>query len=156
MPDEGPDLIPVKPLVAILVLAAAPVLAAPAPTFEAFPVEEVWSGQPAAVDNDATKDWRPNRSNLRRAQAAGPNFAGRFTLAQWNCGLRCTQVVLLDTATGKPVGDLRAATGVRFRRDSELLIANPPESIPAGDKRTKTKYYRFTAGAFTEIEVSAP
>lgn len=150
MPGEGPGLIPVNSLVAILLLAVAP------PAFEAFPVEEVWSGQPAAVDNDATKDWRPNRSNLRRAQATGPNFAGRFTLAQWNCGLRCTQVVLLDTATGKPVGDLRAATGVRFRRDSELLIANPPESIPAGDKRTKTKYYRFTAGSFTEVEVSAP
>ena len=30
-----------------------------------------------------------------------------------------------------------------------MLIANPPESIPAGDKRTKTKYYRFTSGAFT-------
>ncbi|HEX6851464.1 MAG TPA: hypothetical protein VF139_08630, partial [Candidatus Polarisedimenticolaceae bacterium] len=117
---------------------------------------EIWSGKPAAVDVDSTGPWRPFRSNLRRAQASGPNFAGRFTLVQWNCGLRCTQVVLLDTSTGKPVGDLLASTGIRFRLDSELLIANPPESIPAGDKRTKTRYYRFTAGAFEEISVSAP
>lgn len=142
---------------AILVLAAGiPALAAEPPTFDRYPVEEVFTGKPAAVDNDAAKDWRPYRSNLRRAQATGPNFAGRFTLSQWNCGLRCTQVVLLDTATGKPVAQLQAATGVRYRLDSELLIANPPESIPAGDKRTRTKYYRFTAGDFTEIEVSAP
>lgn len=133
-----------------------PVLAAEPPAFDAYRVEEIWSGTPAAVDVASTSPWRPNRSNLRRAQAAGPNFAGRFTLAQWNCGLRCTQVVLLDVTTGKPVGDLKVSTGVRFRLDSELLIANPPDSIPAGDKHTKTKYYRFTAGSFEEIPVSAP
>lgn len=144
-------------LVALLALAVvAPLQAAAPPTFDAYPVEEVWSGQPAAVDVESTGPWRPFRSNLRRAQAKGPNFAGRFTLVHWNCGLRCTQVVLLDTTTGKPVGDLEAQTGVRFRLDSELLVANPPESIPAGDKHTKTRYYRFTAGAFEEIAVSAP
>ena len=146
-----------KRFLAILaLLAVTQPTAAAAPTFETYRVDEIWSGKPAAVDVDSTGPWRPFRSNLRRAQASGPNFAGRFTLVQWNCGLRCTQVVLLDTATGKPVGDLLASTGIRFRLDSELLIANPPESIPAGDKRTKTRYYRFTAGAFEEISVSAP
>lgn len=145
-----------KSLLGFLVLAAVSAAAAAPPTFQAYPVDEVWSGTPAAVDVESTAPWRSFRSNLRRAQATGPNFAGRFTLVQWNCGLRCTQVVLLDTSTGKPVGDLRASTGVRFRLDSELLVANPAESIPAGDKHTKTKYYRFTAGAFEEIPVSAP
>ena len=145
-----------RSIVLLLGLAAsAPVLAA-APAFDQYPVEEVWSGTPAAVDHEASKAWRPYRSNLRRAQSTGPNFAGRFTLAQWNCGARCTQIVLLETSTGKPVGELRAATGVRFRLDSELLIADPPESIPAKEKNVRTRYYRFTAGAFEELAVSAP
>ena len=142
---------------AIFVLAAvAPLLAAEPPAFEAYRVEEIWSGTPAPVDVQSSGPWKVYRSNLRRAQAKGPNFAGRLTVALWNCGVRCTQVVVLDTATGKPVGDLKASTGVRFRLDSELFIANPPESIPQGDKHTKTRYYRFSGGGFEEIALSAP
>lgn len=135
---------------------ALPARAEGPPTFDAYRVEEIFRGKPAEVDAGSAGPWKTERSTLRRAQANGPNFAGRLTLVQWNCGLRCTQVVLLDTATGKPVGDLKVATGVRFRLDSELLIANPKESIPAGDKETTTRYYRFTAGAFEEIPVSGP
>lgn len=142
-------------LASLLFLALAGSLAA-TPRFEDYPVPEIYKGERAAVDTSNTSPWRPYRSNLRRAQEKGPNFAGRYTIAQWNCGLRCTQIVVLDTASGKIAGELETQTGVHFRLDSELLIANPPISIPKGERKVRTRYYRWTAGAFEELPVTEP
>lgn len=78
------------------------------------------------------------RTAIRRSVAKGPNFAGRFTIAEWGCGTGCIQVVVVDNESGdvyeSPFGTLPKAalclganpdedrTGITYRLDSSLLI----------------------------------
>ena len=52
-----------------------------------------------------TRDFRIFRTNIRRAVAAGPNFAGHFTFAYWGLaiGQRCWAIV--DSTTGAVSAD---------------------------------------------------
>ncbi len=79
------------------------------------------------------------RSVLREGAAAGPNFAGHFTVVVWGCGASCTSAAIVDTRTGRVTVPrlLRAISAVhvadvagpadgfnslRFRLDSRLLV----------------------------------
>jgi hypothetical protein len=78
------------------------------------------------------------RSVLRGGAAAGPNFAGHFTIVVWGCGASCTSAVIVDARTGRVivppllqaisavhVADVAGPDGfnsLRFRLDSRLLV----------------------------------
>jgi hypothetical protein len=58
----------------------------------------------------------------------GMNFGGHYNLARWGCGTSCQTGVITDLITGH-VYDLPPATGdYEFRRNSILLVVNPPDS----------------------------
>jgi hypothetical protein len=56
------------------------------------------------------------------------NFAGHYVWISWGCGTACQQNVIVDTRSGKVYTAPETSVGAAFRRDSRLLIANPPDA----------------------------
>lgn len=100
---------------------------APAPRFEDFPATESFSGTPAPVDLRSRPWAREFRTVLRAGAAEGPNFAGAYTLVLWGCGTQCQRWAVVDARTGRVHGHpFDAELLVEFRRDSRLVVVNPP------------------------------
>lgn len=85
------------------------------------------------------------RTRLREGASAKPNFAGHYAVVSWGCGPECQQYLVVDLRDSKvyglaepptepplghtflvPRGVLETSRRVRFRIDSNLLIAGPP------------------------------
>lgn len=54
-------------------------------------------------------------------------FAGHYTFAKWGCGSPCQMNVLIDRRNGKIYDAPESSVGSEFRKDSRMLIINPPE-----------------------------
>ncbi len=68
---------------------------------------------------------------LRKALQNGPNFAGGFTVAVWDCGSACKKYAVMDSASGRLLAyHAQTEYGVSFSTSSTLLITNPKELIP--------------------------
>lgn len=130
---------------AALMLSAGPAIASDCLIDPAnVPRPPRFADWPAAPDRPAapatpvlaSREARRFRTVLRDGAAAGPNFAGHFTLVVWGCGASCTTAAIVDARSGRvsfpPM--LRATSAVRvadpavpgpgslrFRRDSRLL-----------------------------------
>lgn len=103
-------------------------LARTMPRFESHPAREVFRGTPAPVDLESAPGAREFRTVLREGAAAGPNFAGRYTVVVWGCGSPCQRFAVVDAKTGEVTFGPRSLTvGARYRLDSELLVADPLE-----------------------------
>lgn len=121
------------------------------PTFAQFPARSsVPRARPVAPVLD-TPAARRYRTVIRRGAARGPNFAGAFTVVLWGCGTECQQLAIVDARTGRVfVASFVTTAGVSFRRESRLLIANPPEntreavSMGADPGRYFARYYAWT------------
>jgi hypothetical protein len=71
------------------------------------------------------------RTVITKALHDGPNFAGSFTVASWDCGANCQQHAVIDVATGQVIAfGLPTEYGVKYSLDSTLLITNPVENMP--------------------------
>ena len=75
-----------------------------APKFEDY-ASAPFHAKPARVQLRGNKDARRYRTALGEAAKAGPNFAGRYTIAAWGCGTGCLDWGAIDAATGKVVFD---------------------------------------------------
>jgi hypothetical protein len=124
-------------------------------SFEQFPAADQYGGRPVHP-NIATS---PNEANfvgyMEQAQArSGVNFAGAYTIATWPCLSLCVSVVAIDARTGAIVRAPEAYNGLAFRRDSRLLIINPPQNLPggAGPAEVRPEYYEFTGTAFRRLD----
>jgi hypothetical protein len=124
-------------------------------SFEQFPAAEQYAGRPARP-NVATS---PNEANfigyMEQAQSrSGINFAGAYTIATWPCLSLCVSVVAVDARTGAIVRAPEAYNGLAFRRDSRLLVINPPQNLAgaAGPTEVRPEYYEFTGTAFRRID----
>ena len=69
------------------------------PDFAEFPAV-VRHGAPAAIHQHTAQD-RRYRTMLGTAAAAGPNFAGNYTIASWGCGSACVQWATIDAVSGR-------------------------------------------------------
>lgn len=54
-------------------------------------------------------------------------FAGHYIFATWGCGSPCQMNVLIDKRTGKIYDAPDSSVGSEFKKDSRMLIINPPE-----------------------------
>ena len=54
-------------------------------------------------------------------------FAGHYTFATWGCGSPCQMHVLIDRRSGKIYDAPDSSVGSEFKKDSRMLIINPPE-----------------------------
>jgi hypothetical protein len=118
------------------------------PKFEDFPLKEIFTGKPAAVDfsNDpqAKKLNETGGANgackglITGEVAKGPNFNGHYRVIDWSCGTNCRSVLIVDVANGgiayspfikTPTGvydprDLKPWNNLGCRINSSLMIVN--------------------------------
>lgn len=132
--------------------------------FSQFAVHKIYKDGPKAIN--FPKSWRPWRNRIWNAAARGPNFAGRYTIAVWECGHSCAQAVMVDLSTGKPYrlpfetlempdsgresSDFR---GIDYRVDSRLLVADGCP-IPYGQKTPSecgTRYYEWNGRGYKQL-----
>lgn len=59
----------------------------------------------------------------------GVNFAGHFCFAYWGCGSNCKMGAVIDMKTGIVYNGINASSGYRFKKDSKILVVNPPDSF---------------------------
>jgi hypothetical protein len=100
---------------------------------------------------------------LTAALKKGPTFAGKFTVAEWNCGVNCKRYTILDIATGLVLAhELEAEYGAAYAVDTTLFVTNPIESLPElglddyeaesqalSLARLPRTYYRLTSDALS-------
>ena len=132
------------------------------PAFAEFPAV-VRPGPPAAIHLRTAQD-RRYRTILGTAAAAGPNFAGHYTIASWGCGSACVQWAIIDAVSGRvtwPAGLSTVSAAhlggpspddmlpLRFRPDSRLLLVL---GAPGEDEtREGIAYYQWTGQALRRL-----
>lgn len=87
----------------------------------------------------------------------GVNFAGHFCFAYWGCGSPCKLSAVVDLKTGKVYNGLPSGIGYSFKKDSRLLIVNPPESTNWYDITVPyaiPEEYEWTGKEFKRIKTS--
>ena len=109
---------------------------------------------------------REFRTKIREGAAKGPNFAGRYTIADWGCGAGCVSIAVIDAKDGKVYdgpfqvlswamftyeGKYQSNTPefapLDFRKGSRLLIARGcPE-----EEKCASYFYEWTAPKFKLI-----
>jgi hypothetical protein len=110
--------------------------------------------RPATVDISSAPYGRMYRTKLNEGAAAGPNFAGHYTVVLWGCGTGCQIVSVVDARSGRLSSQtLLAAAGVQYRRDSRLLYADPPQpDQPANCASCGTPgFYEWRDGRFRPV-----
>jgi hypothetical protein len=80
-----------------------------APKFSDF-ASHAFAGPNVAPRLHASRDAWTYRTALGEAAKAGPNFAGRYTIAAWGCGTGCIDWGIIDQADGKVSFDGRIRT----------------------------------------------
>jgi len=123
--------------------------------FEDYAVDAVFQSTPARPHIIEKRNLE-FRTAITDAAAKGANFAGHYTIAQWDCGSNCTSLVIVDEVSGKlfsppfkvlttpqvegteddPAHEFK---GPVFQLKSRLLIIDGcPE-----DKKCATYYYEW-------------
>jgi hypothetical protein len=115
------------------------------PSFGALPAIDRFEGKPAPVKL-LTPQARKYRTMLKDGAKDGPNFAGRYTVAQWGCGGGCVQFAIIDAKTGDvyfPPFYVSIVAGpdekmdqipepLQFKPDSKLLIVTGARNEKGG------------------------
>jgi hypothetical protein len=119
-------------------------------SFDDYVVAGTFTETPAEVDFETYPQAKNFITKITEGAAQGPNFAGRYTVIEWGCGSSCQMHAIVDAGSGAIVGyNLPSAFGLEYRKDSRLLIANPPAAIvPAGSlpPGVSTDYYEMRDG----------
>jgi len=68
------------------------------------------------------------RTALRNGYKSGINFAGHYCLVYWGCGSPCQSGAIIDVTNGQVYDIPSAAVGYNFKKNSRMLIVNPPDS----------------------------
>jgi len=97
--------------------------------FEDFPVDTIYKGTKAPIDYKGN----PTASLYRTVITYGYkrdslNFAGHYCLVGWMCGAPCQDGVIIDLINGKVYNIPNASQGYVYKKDSRMLIVNPPDS----------------------------
>jgi len=87
--------------------------------FDAYRVDQAFSGRPVEVDLSSHPDARTYRTRLRKGARAGPNFAGHYALVEWGAGSSVGVFAIVDLTNGRvfiPTRgvDMSAAPDVAF------------------------------------------
>jgi hypothetical protein len=139
-----------------------------APRFEQFRLDERFTGKTATVNLSSHAMAPRYRTVLRKGSAAGPNFAGHYTIVAWGCGISCVTFAIVDARTGSVhfPKDFRAVLGngldtddfeptgtdywgLRYRLDSRLLILLG--ALDEDRNREGATYYAFDGGTLRRI-----
>jgi hypothetical protein len=69
------------------------------PAFSEYPAKQIYQGEPAPPM--LSKEQRAFRTRIRLGAKSHVEFAGHYTLPRWGCGTSCSQLVIVDSITGK-------------------------------------------------------
>ena len=135
-----------------------------APAFEDFPIARAYDKPPVPINLVSHPRAMRFKDRLIEAAKVGPNFAGHYTVVRWPCGDECQQIAVIDARTGGVIfAPFVTNLGVRFRPDSRLLIANPPEEIERVRRLRRPKegdyraiYYVWYQERFIEVFSTGP
>ncbi|RYF35481.1 MAG: hypothetical protein EOO26_00625 [Comamonadaceae bacterium] len=72
-----------------------------APRFSQYPAGPVFKGRLARPDVRSDPRARAFRTRITQDAAAGPNFAGHYTVVRWGCGTGCLGLAIVDVQSGK-------------------------------------------------------
>lgn len=148
-------------LAAVLLVSIGAAYAQDAPRFEQFPAAESFGGRPAAPNFSTAPDVARFAGHFQGQLRRGPNFAGAYTIVIWPCGTLCQNVAVVSARDGSIVMAPEAYNGLAYRRDSRLLVINPPERIPAGQSvndlpaEMRPEFLVFENGLFRRIDRDA-
>jgi hypothetical protein len=149
----------------ILLLASVTDVAQPSvpklPQFDEYRVTRVFSGKPASPKLVRPSD-RLYRTRIREGAAAGPNFAGHFTIAEWGCGSSCVSIALVNAETGEvyrgPFGVLGSGRPLNYADgDDQLLSYNLNSRLMKvrgcpEDRNCAEYFYEWTGKQFRLIQ----
>jgi len=100
------------------------------PTFEQYPISEIYTGEPATLDQNSSFIAKRFRSYFIEALKGGSNFAGHYAVGQWGFTGIGREMGIVDKKTGKVyVLPYVAEIEFRYNKDSNLLIIDPIEAI---------------------------
>lgn len=83
----------------------------------------------------------------------GVNFAGKFCFVSWGCGSPCQTSAVVDMESGIVYNGLPSAVGYKFKKNSKILIVNPPDSTNYYSKHRWVPYpeeYIWTGKKFVK------
>lgn len=112
---------------------------------EAAKDRALYGGPIAPIDfvNTPLKQAAHFKTAITEAVAKGPNFAGKFVVAQWGCpprlgnqgeagGTGCQGHAVVNVETGKLIAfGPETQAGIGISPESPILITNPKENFPA-------------------------
>ncbi|HUJ49553.1 MAG TPA: hypothetical protein VLW25_05120 [Bryobacteraceae bacterium] len=102
------------------------------PSFDEYKVSEVFTGKPAEP-RLSLPFAREFRTQIREAAKKGPNFAGKFTIAQWGCGGGCIQMAVINEETGAvsrgPFMSLDFSAALHFADGSDTSMPDSFEPL---------------------------
>lgn len=128
-PDAGPPGEPAGGGEASLAATEAPRPDPGLPSFDDYPVSELFAGSPAAVDLASHPEAGEFRTALTRDAEAGAQqarFAGHYRIVTIGCGASCRTLWAVDLRNGEVRKLFTSSFGAAFRPDSRLIIENPP------------------------------
>jgi hypothetical protein len=116
------------------------------------------------VDFSMFPEAEKNRTQILSALQKGANFAGRFAVAEWVCGINCMQHAVVDVESGLLVAyGPQTEFGVSYSPESTILVTNPAtllpplpdnpyetESLALSLARVHREYYRLTHDALSD------
>lgn len=94
---------------------------------------QVYTGPISPIDYENTPLTQAKnfKTAINEAVAAGPNFAGKYAVAQWGCGSNCQGHAIVNVETGKIITfGPSSEAGVGISAAHNILIVNPRENFP--------------------------
>lgn len=102
-------------------------------TFEAYQLnEELYRGVIAQVNFESREDARTYQSIIEEGvKSSGVNFAGKYSVVTWGCGVDCQVSTIVDVTNGSIIEyGIVSSYGLAYSPWSALFIVNPIENIP--------------------------
>jgi hypothetical protein len=124
--------------------------------FEDYATSATFVGTPATPDFSTNSKAERYRTVITEAAAAGPNFAGTYIVAEWECGSACQGAAIVDARSGTIYEyGIIGAYGFRYLVDSALFVVNPSDAIASSSAplpaNVTTDYYLFKDGRLTML-----
>jgi len=111
--------------------------------FDNYTVAESIQNKIEKLDTASLKDFSPDIfANIvyQYNKIDSANFSGHYAIISWGCGSPCQMNAIIDLTTGKIDETFSTSNGLDFKKNSYLLILDPP------DKSMFDKHYRDLIG----------
>jgi len=98
-------------------------------SFEDYKSNILYKGAKAPINYSSNVTARQFKTRIKETyKEEGLNFAGHYSFVSWGCGSPCKSSAIVDLITGKVYDGPSATLGYKFRKNSNMLIVNPPDS----------------------------